>query len=413
LQDLESSDHYWTGVRGHGYFDGAYRSLDAWGRRHPGELIRIVGELKEEYDNEYDSTAVAVYLDGLKSGYVSASSSCTVFGYVAHLRSRGIRCLVPVEYEHDGADTDAEYSRSVYIALATVRRIPELVDAPLVEGELESFWDHLSAEDRDSFRKAGWHLDERTLTILNAHRPGLPHVLIPRICDGSEPHPVRIFLMRRRRECAEEREEETVRRNSEIVRLCENFGSIAEVARTLGLSTSTISRVLREAGVPRSTPKLKVTDDEIIHAYGRFSNMSRVGRELGISSTTVSHVLDRHGVERSGRGIASTGMNGHNASAMLERNERCSQVLEMRESGASLDEISRALGISKGTAKILVRDGKFYRQPSSYPARISLAREMQNDPEGCASGMWNARVRKVKRDLAFLLQEHPDLILRY
>lgn len=48
LQDLESSDHYWTGVRGHGYFDGAYRSLDAWGRRHPGELVRIVGELKEE-----------------------------------------------------------------------------------------------------------------------------------------------------------------------------------------------------------------------------------------------------------------------------------------------------------------------------------------------------------------------------
>lgn len=62
-----------------------------------------------------------------------------------------------------------------------------------------------------------------------------------------------------------------------------------------------------------------------------------------------------------------------NAQARQSRTERALLAVEQQRAGMSRDEIAMAIGVSTETVKQLLRDGKFYLDPSTDPTRLDLA----------------------------------------
>lgn len=67
------------------------------------------------------------------------------------------------------------------------------------------------------------------------------------------------------------------------------------------------------------------------------------------------------------------GRNTVNTSAQNQRRERCLTAVQMQRSGMTRADIARQLGTSVDSVKKLQRDGKFYTDPQSHPARKALA----------------------------------------
>ncbi len=67
------------------------------------------------------------------------------------------------------------------------------------------------------------------------------------------------------------------------------------------------------------------------------------------------------------------GRNDANNSVRTERLERCRQAVEFQRTGASRRQIGESLGVSEEAVKALLRDGKFYADPTADPERLKLA----------------------------------------
>jgi transposase-like protein len=87
----------------------------------------------------------------------------------------------------------------------------------------------------------------------------------------------------------------------------------------------------------------------IISRYRAGASVRQIGREAGIAHSVVWRALEQAGEPRRGRGSPRR-------PATAETAARDAQVVRAYRSGASLDAIGRALGISKSCAwNILVR----------------------------------------------------------
>lgn len=64
----------------------------------------------------------------------------------------------------------------------------------------------------------------------------------------------------------------------------------------------------------------------------------------------------------------------HNTNEQTARLGRCRQAVSLQRDGLSRRQIARALGIGSETVAELLRDGKFYEDPVSNPARLAIAR---------------------------------------
>lgn len=67
------------------------------------------------------------------------------------------------------------------------------------------------------------------------------------------------------------------------------------------------------------------------------------------------------------------GRNASNSKARSDRLDRCRLAVELQASGKTRKQISEFLGVSSDVVPSLLRDGKFFANPKSDPARLALA----------------------------------------
>lgn len=71
------------------------------------------------------------------------------------------------------------------------------------------------------------------------------------------------------------------------------------------------------------------------------------------------------------------GRNDFNSQTQRERVARCAEAVQLQQHGLSRGEIARQLGAGPEAVKALLRDGKFYADAASDPARAALARQAE------------------------------------
>ena len=77
---------------------------------------------------------------------------------------------------------------------------------------------------------------------------------------------------------------------------------------------------------------------------------------------------------RAGAGTGDArGGNLRNKEQRKARLERCRDAVRLQEAGLSQARIAQAIGVASGTVKVLLRDGKFYADPTSDPLRAKAA----------------------------------------
>lgn len=72
--------------------------------------------------------------------------------------------------------------------------------------------------------------------------------------------------------------------------------------------------------------------------------------------------------------VGGRGRNEFNADVRQERLERCRKAVSMQQAGLSRHAIGLKLGIGQGSVKTLLRDGRFYADTDTDPARFRAAR---------------------------------------
>lgn len=79
---------------------------------------------------------------------------------------------------------------------------------------------------------------------------------------------------------------------------------VAELAKTYGAHRSTISNIVKRAGLTDPDRKKRFTPDveqAIVQAYQAGATSHRLAEEHGCSHSTVTEILKRHGTARRGR----------------------------------------------------------------------------------------------------------------
>ena len=89
---------------------------------------------------------------------------------------------------------------------------------------------------------------------------------------------------------------------SKQIELYQSGLSTAEIAAQLDISTSTVVRTIRAAGIKR---KLELDSDKIAELYTSGKSLAAVGQEVGASIESIRLVLLAAGIERRPRGVNS------------------------------------------------------------------------------------------------------------
>ncbi len=236
LQDAQAADPqvqndftrpvYWTKLR-LVYERALPKDVDSW----------RWFELVPEPGNPHDCDAVAVELDGVRVGYIAADLAYGLHGNIRYLNGDGRACYVP------GVALGGE---SVYVALPTWATLERLVDRDLIATELAALWQALPRSARDQYAATRFQETRETAKQVVALRHVAPHAGLP-----VEPDPDRMprvwdaFLRERK---AEHARDVVAERNVRVLALQAEGRTRAEIARSLGISTSTVSKVLSTQG---------------------------------------------------------------------------------------------------------------------------------------------------------------------
>jgi DNA polymerase III epsilon subunit-like protein len=114
----------------------------------------------------------------------------------------------------------------------------------------------------------------------------------------------------------------------------------------------------------------RLTRTEIRDLQGASSALGEPGRFRDLTPTPPP----KQSTDASPRPAISQATGGlTNDRARQSRTERASLAVEQQRAGMSRDEIALAIGVSTETVKQLLRDGKFYLDPTSDPTRLDLA----------------------------------------
>lgn len=172
----------------------------------------------------------------------------------------------------------------------------------------------------------------------------------------------------------------TKQQEEEIKQLYLNGESTIQLAKALGTSPGTISRILEVAGVERKyqgrndlTRKFSDQEEqEICDRYEAGESRTDLAARFGSSPSTITNVLDRRGVERRSISEAHGGLPP----------EQEAQVCSRYEEGESTIELSEVFGVSIATVRaILQRGGVERRTPGGYGDSVQLILDSEGHHE--------------------------------
>lgn len=368
---LDNNIGYWTGVRGSQFFADVLR-------RHGSG--RTFVDLVPEPGNPYDHQAVAIDLTGKRIGYLAATIASSVHSTVRQLNYSTFAASVPCE-------VIAQPQRRIHgeiiseitgakVAVPTYQRLKTYFDEDAHVNDIWEIWSALSDDVKERIQKDGWHLSHNTGREFWAQQDLAPRIGFPRIYHHEAlPRVIELFLRDRR---LERRARQEAQRKA--------------------------AREAKEQAKAAKVAADKRVEDSVIEMSGTVSSLAQLARDLGISTGRVKRILVAHDLSTDLG--AKTSYNETNSTLMQDRVARCFEILDLQASGLTRCAISERLGISVDTVKLLLKDGRFYRDPEAFPGRLANARAVTDLPRPSSSP--TSSERRAKRDATILNSLYGD-----
>lgn len=252
-RSLDEVPYYWVGLR------GSQENWVASRPYHPDIVHELWGELVPEPRNRHDPTALAVDLDAVRAGYVSARAAAHMHWRVREMNVRGFAVEVPLELEVTDGVVGA------FVALPTFHTWDErfLEDHVAQARRLLPIWEELPPDAweqiiRDAFHLQPWTLEAvvNTAASLGITGVGFPVHPVPE----ATPRSINILMYNlRRRNTAKVREERRIERlkahavqDARVIELLATGMTQRAAAEELGVSTASISASIRRHNEART-----------------------------------------------------------------------------------------------------------------------------------------------------------------
>lgn len=363
----------WMGVRG-----AKFRDPARW-FYPPNEWVETWGELVPEPFNKFDDHALAIDLDGINLGYAPRAYAEYAHPCITALNNNGFRILTPLRYQCEHDSTVDLLIANAYSVLPTLGELEKLLPTDEEYTKmLTPMWDALDPQVRAGILLGRPVLDVDTILPVLAQRhlaegAGLPRE--PRLT--AIPPGVDRFFSRKKAEQQQAEIEHRRRRDESIVAAFEEGWRQVRIAEKHNVSSSTVARVLRNAGVDTRTPRVNPVQrrerSQIIAMLERGLSRREISDALGVSNHTVAAAADEAGIAVP----SQTGVNDYSRVKMRERLEICRRALRLQADGASRTEIAQQLGVSEDMAKKYLADGRFFENPRINTDRLDRARALR------------------------------------
>lgn len=355
----------WAGVRGATYADPALLHYA------PGQWQRLWGELVPEPFNEHDPNAVAIDVDGVRIGYLSATYVRYAHTCICALNNRGFRVLVPVRYRTRYVRELKLFMVDAFVARPTFEEFDKLLPTQEeCDALLQPLWDALEESVREQIARDRFRLTEETLAHLIDLRHMAPEVglpAIPRLSAVS--YEANKFVSKKLVPWR-------WKRDQRIVDAFEDGWRQVDISRMQGVSSNIVSRVLRDAGIdtstPRVSPRQRQLRDQIVERLTQGSTRREAMEELGVSASEVSAAIKGAGISVPSR----AGLNDYTRDSMRARLETCRRAVELADAGLTYAQIADTLEVGHSTIKTLLRDGRFFQDPTTNTDRLARAQAL-------------------------------------
>ena len=356
--DYNSIPYYWRRVSGAGYCKAAYtpiigsrRNLKTFGKRP------VAFEALPEPDNPFDPCAVRLELNGKKAGYVNAGAAPKVYSIARYWQMQGKKCLLPGIFWTDAYKGCRGFDLNSWVALPTVQEVKNHVPVDLITRELIAWWKNAPQDIRDDLEESNFHLSHKVYHHLTDNHHLIPHVPLEGPAEGPSP-------------------------------LVVNW-ALAEIR----------SMFYEEKAVKRALERQQFEAD-VVEKVRAGMSYTAVARALGVSPPTVSKIAKKHGIQST--------RNATDAARIVERRRT---ALSLQSSGMSVAEVGEAMGVSARSAEKLLGDGRFYASPRDYPERLRLAERQFREQLARDGKVSERQKRQARRDaavLAYLRKEQPQ-----
>ncbi|RAN79344.1 hypothetical protein B5P43_15665 [Bacillus sp. SRB_336] len=148
----------------------------------------------------------------------------------------------------------------------------------------------------------------------------------------------------------------------------------------------------------------------VLEEHARGIRVGLIAEMVGCAPSAVRRILRAAGVDP---------LVGYNTAARDERLARCREACRMQEAGRTRRDIAASLGTSLDGVKTLLKDGKFFEDPSFDFERLVLARNSRSPElsglglEAAATvlGVTVAKLKAARRDHAVLRGLHGEALV--
>ena len=391
---FSDKEFYWTGIRGSEHYPEFYLREQRVARREGKLEVRRWGHLVAEPDNPYDCFAVAVHVDSVKIGNVSASIAEYLQWYVNHFAAQNVELRVPVriemaktgKYYFDPEFEENAHHRDVvlggYVALPTLSVLDAQSSKEEAEEQLMWIWNVMPQELKNTLTDTFLAENHELMQYLRARRFRAPLAAIPNSSDPEAlPPMIQGFFHDRRREVRSERQRERVAQMQEQLRIKEE------------------ARNEREA-------RQSAREEAIAQMLQGGASITATMKHHGTTRSTIGRIASEHGIDL---GNTSSGLNAANLAASQGRVERCIAAAELADSGVSPIEVARRLTLGRSTAPNMISDGRFYLDPHRNTTRLARAIDAALD-QASLEGLSKSIRRRAMSDARVLRSMHPTLL---
>lgn len=319
--------------------------------------VQVTVELVPEPSNRFDRRAVALDIDGQRCGYMPSSTAERWHDVVAGLTRSGFAVTVGGAIDHRWIKTWAGGDVPV-LEIGLVISVPEhedrivLAELAGLRAQHDLVVSHLTEDERAEMAEDCWsEYSERLarrLRKLSDFAPGL------RWGPKTDELPERVPYWHHafvRNDVTEARDRaKALRAVRRAVR--RRIKLIDAAQRAEARAAAEAARALKQAEAK----------DLLLAGLGA----SEVTRRTGVSSSTLSRL-------RREAGVAPVDPATVNAGVAAARIERAHIAYQFRQEGLDRASICRELGLDIQAVKELIADGKFYGDPAGNPERMALA----------------------------------------
>lgn len=332
---------------------------------------RIFVELVPEPGNPHDPWAVAFHVRGKRIGYMASGFADGMHEYIAGHNRQGR--AVYAEGEVSGP---LDAARSATVFLPWWRHQEAFREESGVQAECDSLIGALPDEARMRAMQTSQNLSAADMKRIRSKKALAPHLVWSKRRGVQIPVALRYRLI----DWDKTRKEE------------------ARQLREAGYELA------RQAKVQEKAAKLgaaKQLDDSIRSLALQGLPKTEIARVLSCSVTKVRSTLQRAGVRAPNA----------NETSRNERLQRSRQALVLQRDGLTRHEIAQFMGCGFETVKNMLKDAKFFEDPSGDPQRlararaVSAARDIVKLSDAAAKLGWTTKAVKAARsDVAILDQ---------